>query len=110
MAIRYYKDDVNDYLVYAHTITGKVVRVSLDDLMSLVEVCEMWHGGPNSPCDFLTANDFSYRNLQRTLNELQRAQQAADESGVEINEDDYLDLLTAIEDLEGILRRIDAIA
>lgn len=108
MAIRYYQDD-NGYLVYENTQTGQNVRVWDGDLASAVEICEDWHGGQGSPCYRLMSNDFSYRNLQRVLDELRRAQQMTDESGVKIDGDDYLDLLTTIEDLEGILRRIEQI-
>jgi hypothetical protein len=107
--IHYYQDD-NGYLVYENVRTGRAVRVSDDDLVSAVEICEDWHGGQDSPCYRLMSNDFSYRNLQRVLAELRRAQQMADVSAAKVSGDDYLDLLTTIEDLEGILARIDKIA
>jgi hypothetical protein len=55
------------------------------------------------------SNDFSYRNLKRVLRELRQAQREADNQGVD-DDDDYIDLLTTIEDLEGIIARIDTIA
>jgi hypothetical protein len=106
--IRYYQDD-NGYLVYENTQTGQSVRVWDGDLASAVEICEDWHGGQGSPCYRLMSNDFSYRNLRRVLDELRGAQHMADASGAKIDGDDYLDLLTTIEDLEGILRRIEGI-
>jgi hypothetical protein len=109
MPIRYYQDE-NGYVVYENTRTGKVVHVWDGDLASAVEICSDWHGGQNSPCYRLMSSDFSYRNLRRTLGELRYAAALADSSGARIDGDDYLDLLTTIEDLEGILRRIDAIA
>lgn len=109
MPIRYHQDD-NGYLVYENTRTGKLVRVSDDDLASATEICEDWHGGQTSPCYRMMSNDFSYRNLRAVLSELRRAQHLADESGARIDGDDYLDLLTTISDLEGILARIDKIA
>jgi hypothetical protein len=108
VAIRYHQDD-NGYLVYENTRTGNAVRVWDGDLSNAIEICEDWHGGQDSPCYRLMSNDFSYRNLHRVLGELRRAQQLTDESGVRIDGDDYLDLLTTIEDLEGILARIDKI-
>ena len=109
MPIHYYQDD-NGYVVYENTRTGKVVRVWDGDLASAVEICQAWHGGQDSPCYRLMSSDFSYRNLHRALTELRYAQRLADESGAKIDGDDYLDLLTTIEDLEGIVRRIDTIA
>ena len=109
MPIRYYQDD-NGYLVYVNTRTGNEARVWDGDLASAIEICEDWHGGQDSPCYRLMSNDFSYRNLRRVLSELRRVQQMADVSEAKINGDDYLDLLTTIEDLEGILARIDKIA
>jgi hypothetical protein len=97
-------------LVYENTRTGQVARVWDGDLVSAVEICEDWHGGQGSPCYRLMSNDFSYRNLRRVLSELRRMQRMADERGVKIDGDAYLDLLTTIEDLEGIVARIDAIA
>lgn len=107
--IRYHQDD-NGYLVYENTRTGQSVHVWDGDLVSAVEICQDWHGGQSSPCYRLMSNDFSYRNLRAVLAELRRAQQMADDSGARIDGDDYLDLLTTIEDLEGIVARIDGIA
>jgi len=109
VAIRYHQDE-NGYLVYENTETGKSVRVWDGDLASAIEICTDWHGGQDSPCYRLMSYDFSYRNLQRTLSELKYAVKLADETTAKIDGDDYLDLLTTIEDLEGIVRRIDQIA
>ena len=109
MPIRYLQDE-NGYLVYENTRTGAAVHVWDEDLASAITICEDWHGGQNSPCYRLMSNDFSYRNLKRVLGELRRVQQMADGSSTKIDGDDYLDLLTTIEDLEGIVARIDKIA
>jgi hypothetical protein len=109
MPIRYYQDD-NGYLIYANTATGREVHVWDGDLVSAVDICKDWHGGQSSPCYRLMSNDFSYRNLRRVLSELREAQRVVDENSVKIDGDDYLDLLTTIEDLEGILKRIERIA
>jgi hypothetical protein len=105
----HYHQDENGYLIYENTRTGQIVRVWDGDLASAVEICEDWHGGQTSPCYRMMSNDFSYRNLKRVLGELRRAQQLADNTDAKIDGDDYLDLLTTIEDLEGILARIDKI-
>lgn len=107
--VHYHQDD-NGYLVYENTNTGKTARVWDGDLVSAVEICEQWHGGQNSPCYRMMSNDFSYRNLKRVLGELRRARDLADNTDAKIDGDDYLDLLTTIEDLEGIVTRIDKIA
>lgn len=109
MPVHYYQDD-NGYLVYENTNTGKTARVWDGDLVSAVEICKDWHGGQNSPCYRMMSNDFSYRNLKRVLGELRKAQHLADNTDAKIDGDDYLDLLTTIEDLEGIVARIDKIA
>jgi hypothetical protein len=106
--VHYYQDD-NGYLVYENTRTRKLVRVWDGDLANAAEICKDWHGGQNSPSYRLMSNDFSYRNLKRVLSELRQAQREADDQGVE-DDDDYIDLLTTIEDLEGIVARIDTIA
>lgn len=108
MPVHYYQDD-NGYLVYENTRTGKLVRVWDGDIANAVEICKDWHGGQNSPCYRLMSNDFSYRNLRRVLGELRKVQRLAD-GDESIDGDDYLDLLTTIEDLEGIVARIDKIA
>ncbi len=56
------------------------------------------------------SNDFSPRTLVAALDELRYAASLANTSGANIDGDDYLDLLTTIEDLEGIVARIDKIA
>ena len=109
MPVRYHQDD-NGYLVYENTRTGKSVRVWDGDLANAVEICTDWHGGQSSPCYRLMSSDFSYRNLRAVLGELRYAQKLADETTAKIDGDDYLDLLTTIEDLEGIIARIDQIA
>lgn len=109
MPIRYYQDE-NGYVIYENTRTGRVARVWDGDLANAVEICEDWHGGQNSPCYRLMSYDFSYRNLRAVLGELRHAQRLADETAAKIDGDDYLDLLTTIEDLEGIIHRIDQIA
>lgn len=108
MAIRY-SQDKNGYLVYKNTETGAVARVWDGDLADAIEICEQWHGGQGSPCYRLMSNDFSPRNLHATLDELRYAAELANASGIDIDGDDYLDLLTTIEDLEGIVARIDRI-
>lgn len=116
MPVRYYQDETNKYLVYENTRTGEQVHVSDDDLEAAVQVCEDWHGSKSSPTARFIANDFSYRNLRATLDELRRVQQMADAVGDDdtdedgIDGDDYLDLLTTIEDLQGIVARIEKIA
>lgn len=109
MSIRY-SQDKNGYLVYKNVATGATVRVWDGDLADAIDICASWHGGQGSPCYRLMSDDFSYRNLQAVLLELRHAQRVTDASGVDIDGDDYLDLLTTIEDLEGILARIDTIA
>jgi hypothetical protein len=109
VAIRY-SQDKNGYLVYKNTETGAVARVWDGDIADAVEICEQWHGGQNSPCYRLMSNDFSLRNLHASLDELRYAASLANTSGAAIDGDDYLDLLTTIEDLEGIVARIDKIA
>jgi len=109
VAIRY-STDKNGYLVYKNTETGATARVWDGDLTDAIDICEQWHGGQNSPCYRLMSEDFSYRTLRGALDELRYAARLADASGVEIDGDDYLDLLTTIEDLEGIVTRINAIA
>jgi len=106
--IRYYQDD-NGYLVYENTNTGAEVHVWDGDLETAIDICSDWHGGRSSPSFRLMGNDFSYRNLRATLKELQRVQKMADAAG-DVDGEDYLELLTTIEDLEGIVSRIDKIA
>lgn len=107
VSIRYYEDD-NGYLVYENTRTGAVVYVWDGDLDDAADICEDWHGGRRSPCYRMMDGDFSYRNLQRVLAELRRVQHLAD-GDTRIDGDDYLDLLTTIQDLEGIVARIEKI-
>ena len=109
MSIRYRQDD-NGYLVYKNTKTGQVVHIWDGDLADAVEICEQWHGGQGSPCYRLMSADYSLRTLRSVAAELRHAQHLADRSGIEVDGDDYLDLLTSIEDLDGILARIDKIA
>lgn len=109
MPIRYHEDD-NGYLVYENTRTGNTVHVWDGDLDDAKDICAEWHGGRGSPCHRLVDNDdLSYRNLRGVLGELRRAQRMAD-GDTSIDGDDYLDLLTTIEDLEGIIARIQKIA
>jgi hypothetical protein len=109
VTIRYYEDD-NGYLVYENVRTGVVVYVWDGDLDDAIETCNDWSAGPrDSPCRRLAAGDFSRRNLRRVLAELRRVQRSID-GDVRVDGDDYLDLLTTIESLEGIVARIEKIA
>jgi hypothetical protein len=107
--IHYFQDD-NGYLVYKNTKTGAFVHVWDGDLANAVDICEDWYENQRSPCHRLINNDFSFRNLRGVLRELNRAVELADATSAEIDGDDYLDLLTTVEDLEGIIDRIIAIA
>lgn len=109
MPIRYHQDK-NGFLVYRNTKTGATVHISDDDLANAVDICEDWHGGQRSPCMRLIDSDFSFRNLRDVFRELNYAVELADATAAKIDGDDYLDLLTTVEDLEGIIDRITAIA
>jgi hypothetical protein len=105
MAIDWHEDK-GGYLVYENTKTKEKVRIWGDTLAEVAFICQDWHGGQWSPCYRMMSGDYSYKNLERTLSELQQALHDADGA----DEDDYLDLATAVEDLEGIVDRIAKIA
>lgn len=102
-------EDRSGYVVYENTQTREKVRVWGDDLAAIAFVCQNWHGGQWSGCYRMMSGDYSYENLTRTLYELERDLKEAGERE-DIDEDDYLDLATAVEDLSGIVARIAKIA
>ena len=101
--------DRNGLFVYTNTRTGRVARVSGDDLESIKETCLAWHGDDNTATRNFIQGDASYRNLCAILAALRSAQDIADNGELAIDNDDYLDLAMSIEDLEGIVRRIEAL-
>src|SRR5574341_508165 len=107
MAIEVHEDK-NGYLVYTNTRTGKKARAWGDDVAAIAFVCQDWHGGQKSACYAMMSGDYSYENLDDTLTELREALEDAEDDS--ISEDDYLDLATAVEDLDGIVGRTAAIA
>jgi hypothetical protein len=109
MSIQWYETD-SGFLVYENSSTGRTANVWEGDLDAIADVCQSWHDGRDSPCHRMMNKDYGYRNLSRTLSSLRRARDTIDRSRTHIDGDDYLDLLTAIEDLEGIVARIDRIA
>jgi hypothetical protein len=103
-------EHANGYVVYESSRTRKVVRVWKDDLDAIAEVCEMCdQNNPTSAMARVVDGDFSYRTLERALSELRTVRDAINEQGIRVDGDDYIDLLTAIDDLEGITRRVRAI-
>lgn len=103
MPIRYQADQ-NDVLTYENTLTGRRVHVWKEDLADITEVCAMCAPGPRSSVAKIVKGDYSYPTIQRALEELRHIRDGLAESN--IDEDDYIDLLTAIDDLEGIARRL----
>lgn len=102
-------EDKAGYLVYENNLTGEKARVWSDDVAAVAFVCQDWHGGQWSGCYRMMSGDFSYETLNRTLDELRDALEEA-EDRTDIDEDDYLELATAVEDLDGIVARIAKIA
>ncbi len=100
----------NGYLVYRNTRTDQIARAWESDLDAIADVCRSWHDGEGSACHRMMKKDYSYRNMERTLTALARARDNAEANGIRINGDDWLDLLTAIDDLDGVVRRIRKIA
>ena len=104
--IQWYEGD-NGILIYTNTTTKRVVYVWEEDLDAIADVCESWKSTIGVR---LATKDYSYRNLTRALGALQRVQHTLDSGRTDgIDEDDYLDLLTAIDDLKGIVSRISQI-
>jgi len=99
-----YDEDKSGYYTYQNARTGKNARVWGDDLAAIAFVCESWYSGQSSACYRMMSGDYSYENLDDTLSELERALRDADAD--EVDEDDYLDLATAVDDLTGIVDRI----
>lgn len=105
--IQWYEGD-NGILIYTNTRTKQVVHVWEEDLDAIADICEDWK---STIGDRLANKDYSYRSLVRALGALQRVQHTIDAGhGADVDGDDYLDLSTAIDDLNGIVRRIAQIA
>ena len=109
MALSYH-DTSHGYLVYENTATRQRVRVSKDDLVAIGEVCAMCGATNGDAIGRVQAGDYAQRTLRRALTELRAVRDAIQAQAIPIDGDDFLDLLTAIEDLEGILRRVQQIA
>lgn len=106
-----WQHSAHGFLTYRNTSTSKEVHVWEGDLADIGKVYTRCQNVVNSAIYRLaTQEDYSYRNLTRALRELEVTRDYIDESNTVVDPDDYLDLLTAIEDLEGILRRIKRIA
>ena len=101
-----YREDKNGYLVYENTKTGDKAYVWAGDVGEIGFICQEWHGGQGSACYRMMSGDYSYKNLDETLSELQEAL----EDSEDVSADDYVDLASAIETLEGAVKRIAKIA
>lgn len=101
----------NGFLVYKNTETEQQTRIWQEDLLDISGTAHNWQSRPTGPCNKLAQGDYSYRNLAASLAELLETRRLIDTNEVEFNSDgdDYLDLVTAIEDLAGIVGRIERI-
>jgi hypothetical protein len=107
--IRLKKTD-RGYLVYYNPKDQThPVRVWEEDVEAIGEVCKLF-----GKCKPLASGDYSHENLHRALIALTGVKEKLDhgpryEDEDEDAQDDYVDLLTAIDDLTGIIRRIEEI-
>lgn len=102
MPIRYTIDD-NGVVRYRNARTDREVVAWRDDIDAIAAVGRVIdRAGVNHLLD----GNFAYRYLRLALDELCYARDFINREHVKINPDDYLDLLTAIEDLQGLVARI----
>jgi hypothetical protein len=105
-----WRKDPSGYLVYEDSRTGRKMRISTDTLDEIADICKDWHGGKQSPSYRLMSGGWSYENLKAALGELRWTLHEVDEDAESgdsnVDEDDHIDLATAVEDLEGIVSRI----
>jgi hypothetical protein len=101
-------------LIFTNTKTKNFARVWEGDLDEIADICKTWQDSKTSACAHLSKYDYSYKNLQKALRELIDLKEAADAeealTDIQIDGDDYLDLTTAIDDLTGIVNKINRIA
>ncbi len=110
MSLRLHINPTTGVLTYENPKTKRQVFVWREDLVDIGDACIKCQRGQVSPSYRLLNGDFTLSNLHQTLNELKTVRQSLNDRDARINGDDYLDLETAIEDLEGVIRRIQRIS
>ena len=106
-----YSISPNGYLIYINDANPKKpIRVWQEDIEAIASVCGIFKID-----SALLGNDYNYRVLKAALTSLKAIKKQTDakkpyESESQDEQDDYVDLLTAIDDLTGIIRRIDEVS
>jgi hypothetical protein len=108
--LRYYTTQ-NGLVVFENRSTLRVVSVWEDDLRAIQDVCAWCSNTKTSALGRVAHGTYNPALLVQALGELEHARDQLDPDALDDDaKDDYIDLLTAIDDLRGVIRRIKQIA
>lgn len=109
--LRYYTTD-NGLVVFENRSTLRSASVWEDDLRAIQDVCAWCSDTKTSALGRVAHGRYSPNLLVQALAELERARDRLDPDMLDDDDakDDYIDLLTAIDDLRGVIKRIKQIA
>ena len=109
--LRYYTTQ-NGLVVFENRSTLRAVSVWEDDLRAIQDVCAWCSNLKTSALGRVAHGRYTPALLVQALAELERARDRLDPDALDDDDakDDYIDLLTAIDDLRGVIMRIKQIA
>jgi hypothetical protein len=109
--LRYYTTE-NGLVVFENRSTLRSVSVWEDDLRAIQEVCAWCSDTRTSALGRVAHGRYSPALLTKALHELEQTRDRLDPDTLPDDDakDDYIDLLTAIDDLRGVITRIKKIA
>lgn len=100
----------NGLIVYTNPGTRRTISVWADDLRGIRDACVQCATERSSAVARLAQGQFSPSTLANALRELEAVRDRIDPDALDETErDDYIDLLTAIDDLRGVIQRIKLI-
>lgn len=108
--LRYYTN--NGLVVFENRSTLRSVNIWEEDLQVIQDVCAWCTDAKTSPLGRVARGQYSPALLLKALEELEHARDSVDPDALtsEADRDGYIDLLTAIDDLQGVIKRIKQIA
>ena len=109
--LRYYTTK-NGLVVFENRSTLRSVSVWEDDLRAVQDVCAWCSDGRGTALGRVAHGRYSPALLAEALHELEQTRDRLDPDAFDDDtaRDDYIDLLTAIDDLRGVLTRLKQIA
>lgn len=104
MAIKFSERTEDDYIIYSNN--GKRLRIYYPDILQVAFVARDWHGGQGSSLYALSSSGTADpKHLKRALSEFH----SIEPNDTGLTDEEYEDYLSAVETLERIVAKIEAL-